>query len=816
MDRCTFCGSELPREAQFCGYCGRVNISTVEMPTSMSGFPGGDILVDNAPTAITRPPHIDPASTAISKPSHPDLNSGEHDATSVRNTWPQEPITPPVPLASEEEDDDEEKRRRRALLLGIPLAGGLAEIQSLPGVPMVQGTPQVGSVPMVQGNPGGPFSAPSINPAATPTSSPFAPTLAVNTPPSHTIPPPHTSWPPSHGPTSGPGPSSSPGTTSSGTPGPGSSGSCALTSLIIVVITLVIFGTIGGLFFSLPPAISLNGSNVVTIGGNLHLQGSHFLPGSSITLTLDNSVRLFASTNVSGEAHSMGLLSMNAAGLLNAATTALRASAAGSFAITIPIGAGWKPGSHTLRATEGISSRSAVLSFTVEEPSAKLVVSPTTLDFGTLSVGSKTVLSLAVNNNGGKTLNWQANAGDTAWLKLSPTKGIIQPSASAQFIYVTADTTQLKIGSYSAMLTVNSNGGTQHVAITVHVNQPSTTQPCSLQSLSPSSVNFSASTGSNPADQTFTIAVTGNCANGVTITPTASTSTDSNWLAVSPASATLTGGSTTFTIHVTSSSLGSGSYSGAISLDAISGGSAISSSPQTLSVTLTVSEVPPVLTVDTASMSFNLSNGDSTSSKAFHISNTGGSALNWSLKLDAPRFVSLGSSSGKGLAAGTSVSDTVNVNPANQQAGKYSATVLIYAIDPLTGNSVKGSPATITVSITITAQPSMQLNPTSLTFTPDNCVYTASSTVSLSNTGGGTLSWNVASPVYTDSGDPGGWLSVSPSGQGSGTTTLTFSVDGYHSKVISGQTYTATVTVTPSVGNAQTVTVTFTMPYCIQ
>ncbi len=304
MDRCTSCGSELPRKAQFCGYCGRVNITTMETPTSMSGFPDEDILVDNAPTAITRPPHFDPASTAISKPSHPGLNSGERDATAVRNTWPREPITPPVPSAGEEEDDEEEeKRRRRALLQGLPLVGGLVEIQPPPGVPMVPGTPQVGSVPMVLGNPGGPLSAPPINPAATPTSSPFAPTLAVNTPPSHTIPPPHTSWPPPHGPTSGPGPSSPPGTTGSGTPGPVSGGSCALTGLIIVIIVLIIFGTIGGLFFGLPPAISLNGSNIVTIGGDMHLQGSHFVPGSSITLTLDNSLRLFASTNVSGFAH---------------------------------------------------------------------------------------------------------------------------------------------------------------------------------------------------------------------------------------------------------------------------------------------------------------------------------------------------------------------------------------------------------------------------------------------------------------------------------------------------------------------------------
>lgn len=925
MDRCTFCGSVLPMQAQFCGNCGHVNATMREMPTSISGFPDGNVLVDEAATVITRPPLFDPAVTAISKPSHPGLNSGEQDPLAVSNMPLQGPITPQASLVSaEEEDEEEEKRRRRALLLGIPLAAGLAELQPPGGVPMVQGMPQVGSVPMVQGNPGAPFSAPPMQGAGTPASSPFGPTLPGNTPPPHTFPPPHGSWPTPPGPTSGTGSSPSPSPTGSGSPGTSGGGSCALTSLIIVIIVLVILGTLGGLFFGLPPAISLDGNTTVTIGSGLHVQGSHFFPGSSITFTLDDSLQIFAPTHAAGEARNRDILQMNAAGLLSPVATGLKANAGGSFDITIPVSANWHVGRHTLRAREAISSRSAVLNFTVTEPAAKLVASPSTLDYGTLAVGSKTVLSVAVNNAGGKPLSWQANTGDTAWLSLSPTQGTIQPAASAQFIYVTADATQLSVGNYSATLaitsndgarsqiavklqvvpqhqkqqaqlkvtptsldfgtlntgnqltksitianagnlplqwkadtgnaswvtldttsntiqagahpatinvtvdttnlsagsqsatlTVNSNGGTQQVAITVNVNQPSTTQPCSLQSPSPSSLVFSANTGSNPADQTFTIAVAGNCANGVTITPTATTTTNVNWLGVSPASATLTSGSTTFTVQVASSSLGSGSYSGSISLDAVSGGSSISGSPQNLSVALTTSEVPPVLAVDTTSMSFNLSNGDNPASKSFHISNTGGSGLNWSIKLDAPSFVTVGSSSGNGLAAGKSVSDTVNVSPANVQANNYSATVLIYGVDPLTGNYVKGSPATITVSITITAQPSMQLSPTSLAFTPGNCVYTASSTVSLTNTGGGTLSWNVASPVYTDSGDPGGWLSVSPSGQGSGNTTLTFSVNGRLSNMIAGQTYSANVTVTPSAGNSQTVTVTFTVPYCI-
>ncbi|HYT34530.1 MAG TPA: hypothetical protein VEL69_05800, partial [Ktedonobacteraceae bacterium] len=97
-----------------------------------------------------------------------------------------------------------------------------------------------------------------------------------------------------------------------------------------------------------------------------------------------------------------------------------------------------------------------------------------------------------------------------------------------------------------------------------------------------------------------------------------------------------------------------------------------------------------------------------------------------------------------------------------------------------------------------------------LTFTPPNCVYTASGTVTITNTGSGTLGWDVADTVYAP-GQPTGWLTVSPSGQGSSDARLTFSADGTGSQIQFGQTYTATVTITPSVGQAQTVTVSLTI-----
>jgi hypothetical protein len=183
--------------------------------------------------------------------------------------------------------------------------------------------------------------------------------------------------------------------------------------------------------------------------------------------------------------------------------------------------------------------------------------------------------------------------------------------------------------------------------------------------------------------------------------------------------------------------------------------------------------------------------------------------LKWTAALDknAPSFVTLSYGTNPTLAAGASAGINVNVNPSGQQAGTYAATVTVSAVDPITGNTVKGSPATVSVTITITAQPSMQLSTQTLAFTP-SCVFTASGTVTITNTGGGTLGWSVGNPAYA-SGEPTGWLTVSPAGNGSGDATITFNADGSGQQIVSGTTYTATVTITPSAGAAQTVTVTY-------
>ncbi len=893
MNRCSDCGSNLPPDAQFCGQCGSI-INNAR--GNISSHPASTVLANDQPTKISKPSH-----SALS-------NYSKQNAAATGLPWSQGGATEPTPTT---DDDEEEERRRRALLLGMPLAGAMVDQH----VPMIHGTPQFGRVPMVHGNPSlsnGPFAGQGFqNVVSTP-----APQYSPAAP--HTPLPNTGHWPSSHPQTPPSGGSSGHNPTPGGVP-------CGVMVLILAVICLIIVGTIGGLFFGLPPAISISGSTDVTSGGVLHLHGDNFVPGSSVTLTLDNTIPLFASSGAATTvaAHNGPLtssdLSMSLAAQFASANSHITAGGNGTFDVTIPVSTKWSLGQHIIRAREDISSRSAAIAFRVDAPAAKLIAKPSDIDFGKIEQGSKPVMSVVVSNSGGHVLSWQANSGNAAWAMLQPATGSIQPSSSPQFIYVTADTTQLKVGMYtatlhitsnggdslvhvklevvppspkpvakikitpnsldfgtldsgtqltrtvtvsnagtlaltwkantananwvtldttsqtiqsgarpdtvsvtvdttnltagpqSAILKITSNGGNVQVTITVVVNTPPTPQPCTLQTPSVTSKSFSAQMASNPrpASQSFTIGIAGNCTGGVTITPTATMASGKGWLAVSPSAITITSGSTTFSVNVTSSALAPGTYTVTVSLAAVNGGAPISGSPQTVGIILKVTEKPPVLSLSTSKLSFNLSNGDKASSQPFKIENTGGAPLNWTATLNASSFVSISSPSGNNLAAGANLTNSVVVNPAGVHAGTYLALVTINAVDPLTGKVVSGSPAQIAVTITITQAPSMQLSTQTLTLTPANCVYTASGTVTITNTGGGTLNWNVSDPVYT-SGQPTKWLTVSPSGQGSGDITLKFSADGTGSLKL-GPTYTATATITPSVGAPQTVTVSFTI-----
>jgi len=165
--------------------------------------------------------------------------------------------------------------------------------------------------------------------------------------------------------------------------------------------------------------------------------------------------------------------------------------------------------------------------------------------------------------------------------------------------------------------------------------------------------------------------------------------------------------------------------------------------------------VPPAIGASPTSLSFTAQQGGSNpAAQTLSISNIGGGTLSWSAS-DNAAWLSLSPASGTG-------NGTVAVSAATGTltAGSYSASVTLSA----TG----ATPITVPVSFTVTAAPvppAIGASPTSLSFTAQQgSGNPAAQTVSISNTGGGTLSWSAS--------DNGAWLPLSPnSGSGGGTLT---------------------------------------------
>ena len=123
------------------------------------------------------------------------------------------------------------------------------------------------------------------------------------------------------------------------------------------------------------------------------------------------------------------------------------------------------------------------------------------------------------------------------------------------------------------------------------------------------------------------------------------------------------------------------------------------------------------------------------------------------------------------------------MNISGLQANTYSASITV------TATGASNTPRVIPVTLTVSAPAAtMSVSPTAFTFTAtQGAANPASQTLSLRNTGGGTLTWSV--------GDNQNWLTV---GTPSGTTTtetdsITISVSTLN---LQANTYNASITVT--------------------
>jgi hypothetical protein len=155
------------------------------------------------------------------------------------------------------------------------------------------------------------------------------------------------------------------------------------------------------------------------------------------------------------------------------------------------------------------------------------------------------------------------------------------------------------------------------------------------------------------------------------------------------------------------------------------------------------------------------------------------------------------SENGAWLSVSTS-GETVTVTPAiaGLAAGTYTAQVTV------TAPGATGSPMTIPVTLTLDPPPTppvLSASPAALAFSgTEGGSSPAAKTISVSNSGGGTLEWAAS--------EDAAWLAVSPaSGSQNGTVTVTASIGG-----LSAGTYTADVTITGA-GSSRTIAVTLTV-----
>jgi sugar lactone lactonase YvrE len=200
--------------------------------------------------------------------------------------------------------------------------------------------------------------------------------------------------------------------------------------------------------------------------------------------------------------------------------------------------------------------------------------------------------------------------------------------------------------------------------------------------VTPKTLNFAAvEGGTNPAPQTVSISNTGT---GALDWTTASATTDgAAWLSATPSGSTAAGGTSGLSISVNSSTtrLRAGVYTGSVTVTA-------SGAAETISVNLTISAPPAILSVVPATLSFKAQvSGPAPHPQTVSINNIGSGAMTWSastgqqwLKLDASgSFLTVSANTGTFTAAGAQTG-SVTISAPGAQASPQTVSVTVQLI----------------------------------------------------------------------------------------------------------------------------------------
>ncbi len=226
---------------------------------------------------------------------------------------------------------------------------------------------------------------------------------------------------------------------------------------------------------------------------------------------------------------------------------------------------------NNIATTFAVGKFPAGIAFVPIRPSAPILsINPQSLTFNATAGGNNPVSqAIKITNTGAGSLTWSASK-TQSWLSLDNSSGTA-PST----IDVSVDITGLAAGTYHDTITFTADGASGSpvnipVTLTVAANP--------ILSVSPLTLTFTATVGgNNPAAQPLTIANTGSGTLNWTATKTQS------WLSLDSANGTA---SSTIQVSVNIAGLAAGTYNDTITINA----TGASGSPQTIAVTLTVSQ----------------------------------------------------------------------------------------------------------------------------------------------------------------------------------------------------------------------------------
>ena len=420
----------------------------------------------------------------------------------------------------------------------------------------------------------------------------------------------------------------------------------------------------------------------------------------------------------------------------------------------------------------------------------KIGLTATSLTFsatqGGANPGSK---SFQVKNDGGRTLNWTATK-TKSWLTLSSASGALTAGQSSPQITVSVNISGLSPGANTDTITIAAPGASntpQTIQVTLNLSG-------AIISVDTPSLSFNATSGGENPGSTPSVWNSG------TGTLSWTASKNQNWLTLSPASGTSTGPANTnpLGISVNVANLAAGTYTGTIT---ISGSGA---APKTISVTVNVAAAPPAtIGKDTTALSFSANVGSTPGSKTLSIWNAGTGTLNWTAQKSAgATWFSITPASGSSTGSSNRNTMTVSITP-GLGIGTYTGTITINATGAV------NTPQTISVTLTVSQPigiPRIGVETVNIGFAGNVGGQNPSSqTLSVWNSGTGTLSWSAAKTQT--------WLNISPasgSSTGSGNPNpMTISVNT--SGLTQAMDYTDTITISSSGASNSPLRITVTL-----